>query len=113
MGRTLQNIRSSTMSQPPQNADEIKAVFLQLEFFEEFGRSKHDEKRDFFKVAFSCNEFQYCIFASDTIIDQMREMPDRTILMDATFKVVPCGEFKQLLIIYVGYLNKVCICQIL
>lgn len=40
---------------------------------------------------------------------------DRTLLMDGTFKVVPTGPFKQLLIIYIEVVGSVsiCICRFL
>ena len=43
------------------------------------------------------------------IINNIR-VNDRQYLMDATFKVCPNGEFKQLLIIYIEYIESVSIC---
>lgn len=49
------------------------------------------------------------MFASDTIIAQITELPSeqRHIAMDGTFKVAPNSEFTQLLIIHVEFLQKV------
>lgn len=76
----------------------------------QFDYTKHDDKTPFFKVAYSCKDFQYVIFASDKIIAKMIskiDIANRDLLMDSTFKVVPYGAFRQLLIIYVSFLDTV------
>lgn len=49
------------------------------------------------------------MFSSRKIVRLIEELPpaDRHILMDATFKIVPIGEFKQLLVLYARIKNEV------
>lgn len=111
--RTLQNIRKETMPPPPKTVDEINAVFSIKEVMDEYGYSKFNSAENqlpFFHHAYTCDQFAYCIFASLSIIQMMVDsIPEsaRILLLDATFKVVPFGEFNQLLIIHVEYLEKV------
>lgn len=90
------------------NAEEINEAFSFPENMDKFGKSMSG--KIFFKTAFSNSDFSYCIFASDEIIDMFNEripMDQRHFLMDATFKICPFGDFKQILIIYVSYLESV------
>lgn len=108
--RTLQAIRSSTIPPTPKTADDINKAYVNSAIFDEFGKSLHTEPKDFFKTAYECKSFSYCIFASETNIGYITEniaVQNRRYLMDATFKIVPDCSFNQLLIVYVEYLDKV------
>lgn len=75
-----------------------------------FGMTKADPSKEFFKTVFQCDTFSYCVFASEKVITLMDcHLPkaERHFLVDATFKVCPFGAFKQLLIIYIKYMEKV------
>lgn len=66
--------------------------------------------KPFFKYAHESKDFSYCIFASDNIIDGIKEripIERRRYLLDATFKICPYGKFNQFLIIYVEHLEEV------
>lgn len=53
-------------------------------------------------------DFAFTIFYSQKMIDRMKRISDsREILIDATFRVVPKGPYKQLLIFYMAYKNNV------
>lgn len=106
--RSLYRARLANLPPNVSTVTEINAAFLLEENKEKFGRTMSGN--DFFKTAFSCANFSYCIFASDEIIGLFKErIPEnqRHFLMDATFKIVPYGNFKQILIIYVSYLEQV------
>lgn len=102
--RTLHNIRNKCLPPPPKNAMQINDVFAMQNVFEEFGVSKHTHKHPFFKHAFECNDFSQTTI---DLIDTNIPIANRRYLMDATFKVVPFSVFKQLLVVYVEYLDKV------
>lgn len=111
--RTLQAIRSSTIPPTPKTAEEINQVYMNPAVLDEFGKSYHTEPKTFFKTAYECKGFSYCIFASETNMGYITEnipVQNRRYLMDATFKIVPDCAFNQLLIVYVEYLDKVCDC---
>lgn len=109
--RTLQQIRCDSVLRSPTTVNEIFATYADPTIFEEYGKSKHDKKNIFFKTAYHCAQFSYCVFASESIISTINAsipVENRRYLMDATFKIVPDGIFKQILIIYVEHLEKVC-----
>lgn len=108
--QTLQAIRSSAIPPTPKTANEIEQAYLNPTVFEEFGQSFHDVPKVFFKKAYECKQYSYCIFASETNMAYITEniaIANRCYLMDATFKIVPDCSFNQLLIVYVEYLDKV------
>lgn len=64
----------------------------------------------FFKRGYSCEQFSYCVFASDEIIEEYEAaipVERRQFLMDATFKICPFGKINQIFIIYIAYLDSV------
>lgn len=108
--RGLQRIQSRNFPKNPENVEDILRAFSDEDFMENFGTSLEKEKHPFYRGAVETDEFSYCIFASEAIIKVIQteiEVPVRKYLMDATFKVVPEGCFKQLLIIYIEYMEKV------
>lgn len=105
--RTLYRYRARNLPTNVQNVAEVLAAYERPEM-SKFALT--NSKQPFFKKAYACGEFEYCIFASDFVIAQIKErIPEdiRNILMDATFQICPYGVFKQLLIIHVCYLEKV------
>lgn len=107
----MQKIRNFKVPKAPTTCDEIRKAFQNENVFDEYGMSKHSDHRErFFNTIYECASFSYCIFSSVKIIKHMDENIDnrrRQILMDATFKIVPAGPFKQLLVIYAEYMSKV------
>lgn len=87
---------------------EILAAFENEGIMNKFGVTGKGQR--FFKTAFTCDQFEYCIFASDDVIANIQDripLDRRHYLMDATFKICPYGTFKQLLIIFISYLESV------
>ncbi|XP_044317503.1 uncharacterized protein LOC123038074 isoform X1 [Drosophila rhopaloa] len=75
-----------------------------------FGMTKGNSPKCFFKKVHVSSSFAYCIFSSDKIIGLIEnniEEKNRNYLIDATFKVCPFGDFKQLLIIYIKHMQKI------
>lgn len=111
MERTLQKIRNINVPKAPTTCAEIKQAFENENVFDEYGMTKHSDHREiFFNTIHESSSFSYCIFSSVRIIKLMEENNDRSrkkILMDATFKIVPAGPFKQFLVIYTEHMSKV------
>lgn len=62
------------------------------------------DKYAFYDCAVEESEYSYCIFSSKIsiqLIEKEISIDHRHILMDATFKTVPAGPFKQLLILHI------------
>lgn len=106
---------------------EIAEAFEESAVFETYGTSLQTkdldgndliEKYDFFDqiVENKKKTFSFCVFSSKVTLELIkRDIPiqDRHILMDATFRIVPVGPFKQLLIIYIRKHHKVIFMMIL
>lgn len=111
--RGLQKIAKGAMPNNPTTINELIDLYSKDDVIENFGYSLHErDERYVFNdtILNGGNNGSYCIFSSKRNIELMNEhipIERRHILMDATFKVVPRGPFKQLLIIYVAYLKKV------
>lgn len=108
--RQLQRIRSDLLPPSPKTLDEVKAIFENESNMRNFGFTLHEDPNIFYKVTFISKDFAYCIFGSDIIMNLIEThiSPSRRhYLMDATFKICPVGDFNQLLIVYVEYMDKV------
>lgn len=104
--RNCQKIKRGTIPKNPGNIDEIIAAFEDPKIMQAFGMSAHegDKKCKFFDGAIQKKHHCFCVFSSKTIINLVHKhipVDERHILMDATFKIVPVGEFSQLLILYI------------
>lgn len=72
-----------------------------------FGLSRHDVPTQFYKGTQITASFENTFYASDTVIEIIKtNIPtgNSNYMIDATFKIVPFGSFKQFLIIYVEYM---------
>lgn len=108
VNRTLYRDRLVNMPHNAQDVPSIVVAYSKQDIVSKFGTTASGHS--FFKTAYECAEFSYCIFASDEIIKMFQEgIPQdrRKFAMDATFKICPFGVFKQILIIYVSYLDAV------
>lgn len=112
MRRHLQRIRNKVLPSSPCTPLEIQQNFLLPDIMKEYGNAiaiGNDEPIPFYRCVSIEQEFAYCIFASQRIIDEIAKLPEerRHYYMDGTFKVVPFGDFNQLLIIYAEFFQKV------
>lgn len=86
-------------------------MHLTIFFFRQFN-VEDETNLPFYRMVYNSTAFSYCIFASESVIRNINSniaIERRNYLMDATFKVVPFGEFKQLLIIHIEYMETVTI----
>lgn len=109
--RTIQRLKRGVLPKNPTSVAEILAAFSDKAVFDTYGKTLH-QKEDFrfFVGAVETEKFSYCLFSSPKtirLIEQHIPVDRREILMDATFRIVPVGPFKQLLILYIRYGKKV------
>lgn len=112
--RNLYRIRLMAMPPSPKTVAEILAAYENKDILDAYGSTINAgdlPSTVFYRKLHSETQFAYCIFASQAIVDRINELPKdrRHFFMDATFRVVPYGEFNQLLVIHVSFLEKVCI----
>lgn len=109
--RGLHKLKTKALPPSPTTCKDVQNVFENPDVMALYGTTIGQTARTpFFKHAYASDAFSYCVFSSDNIIDQIKaeiEPQKREYLMDSTFKICPFGEFKQLLIIYIGYMEKV------
>lgn len=110
IGRTLRRQKNKAYPSSPQSGEDVAQIFQKPDLMRKFGYSKHDVPKMLYKGTIVENEFVCTFLASETIIALIEENIDvdrRRYLIGATFKIVPIGCFKQLLIIYVEYIESV------
>lgn len=106
VSRAMYTARQKALPKSPTNAIEIEEAFRNEYVHKNYGMTRRfnaDEKRDFFKHAFECDDFAYCVFASDDVIKAITEnvpIENRNLFADGTFKITPIGIFKQVLILF-------------
>lgn len=109
----LHKIKTAVHPKAPQKPIEIKNLFEGDEnvamgpymFSDVDG---YDEKKIYYGTVIK-KHFAFTVFVFWSIVDIVRTLPkpQRTFMCDATFKIVPYGEYKQLFIIYIEYQEKV------
>lgn len=113
MKRNLLQIRRKALPKSPNNAPEIIAAYKEKFVKDNYGLTIRPDGKGtmFYKHAFECSDFSYCVFGSDEVIEAALkvEPENRKIYMDGTFRVCPMGIFEQLLIIYVNIYGQVSI----
>ncbi|KAJ6639458.1 hypothetical protein Bhyg_12203, partial [Pseudolycoriella hygida] len=97
--RTYQRCQRQGIPRNPKTLDEIKTYLEQEEVLNRIGKTLHCEPKMFYQQTVITALFAYCIFASESILTNLPAILNMRI--DGTFKVVPAGPFKQLLIICV------------
>lgn len=113
MSRNLYKIRNSVFPKSPLNAVEVNDRFKNEQTLKEYGfttRDNDSEKTKFFRHAHQSDEYEYCIFASQEVIDNILENIEpgnRTYYIDGTFKITPLGCFVQVLIISIDFMGQV------
>lgn len=111
MKRNLQYIVSKNLITSPTSALQIIESFNLEGVWTEFGLSKDKANpMHFFTACIIEEDFTFCLFSSLKTIELVKENiqpAQRRYLMDATFKIVPKGCFKQLLVIYIEYFEEV------
>lgn len=114
VSRTLRRYKNEAFSASPKSGEELIAVFQKKSIMAAFGYSKHENPKQLYKDTIMDGDKYVCTFlVSEAIVELIKTNIDlnrRKYMMDATFKIVPVGIFKQLLIIiYVEYLDCVSI----
>lgn len=125
--RQYYRLKNLTMPQSPKTPEEIIAAFANVDIMNTYGMTmggvalypiggEADDENGvgakptrFLKYVYACTKFAYTIFASDPIIHALQSLPEdrRHIYMDGTFKIVPNGQFSQLLVIHCEFYGKV------
>lgn len=113
MQRNLLIIRSKALPKPPKSASEIITSFQDDSVMNNYGMTDRDDplnRSPFYKHAFQCDDFQLCVFASDDVVNAIKENIEETrriYLIDGTFKITPFGEFVQVVIISIVFMGQV------
>lgn len=68
-----------------------------------YGMSKVNTSERFYRGSIVQEHFKYTIFVSPSILAKIEGMTERRYHIDATFKVVPNGQYTQLLVIHINY----------
>lgn len=93
MQRSLCNIRAKALPSSPKSANEILKINENDFVRQNYGLTLRDneaEKTMFFKHAFQYDEYAFCLFASQDIVNAIKDTIDvknRQYFMDGTFKV--------------------------
>lgn len=106
--RTLNYIRNKTLPKSPTTCEEIRSAFSNDNILSSIGTSQHEGV--FFDGIMEFESYSFCVFSSKYAIKLIEEkiLPYRRVyMMDATFKICSLGPFKQFLIIYIAYIDKV------
>lgn len=113
MSRNLHKIRSKSLPPCPKDISQIVDAFQKEYVRNNYGLTIRNEAAPrtlFFRRAFEGDDFAYCMFVSQDIVEAIKEhiaVENRQYYLDGTFAVVPMGIFKQLLIIHINFMGQV------
>lgn len=109
--RTLQRLKRGVLPKNPTSVADILSALIDKAVLDTYGKTIHEnENHKFYNGAVETSKYSFCVFSSPKTAQLMQQhipTAERDILMDATFRIVPVGPFKQLLILYIRYNNKV------
>ncbi len=80
-----------------------------------FGYTKHDNPRVFYTAAIEENDYGYCVFVSDAIIEIIEKyitIENRNYVIDATYKISYIGNFRDLIVIGLDFNGNVSIIKV-
>lgn len=114
-GNTMRNLikkYSKKFPESPKSIEDIIAYFAHPSVSSTTGQTKRkpgEKTTEFFKHAYQCDEYAFCIFASDDVIEIIEtiSVERRMYFADGTFKICPYGEFKQVLLLSVDICGQV------
>lgn len=104
--KTLKYHQNKGIPKNPTTLDEVKEYFEAQEIIKKFSTTLNEiDPRPFYQGTVIKPNFAYMILSSELILT---DLPiDLKIRIDATFKIVPKGPFKQLLIMSCDHLDHV------
>lgn len=93
----INKLKNGKYPKSPRTVEDVLAAFRENEnelFF-----------RKYYKKTVVGEDFAFSIFYSEKMLHRIETTiaDERELLIDATFRAVPIGRFKQLLIIYIAY----------
>lgn len=120
---TMCKYRAQAVPKNPQSVQEVNDLFATPNVLQNYGMTlryaptNDDEPKVapsiFFRTAYECDEYGFCIFAAkdtiDTIVEKTQNLGRKTIFADGTFKICPVGKYNQVLIMFIdlfGYVSK-------
>lgn len=107
--RQLNRIKNVTYPKAPQSCAEVIEAFKSQQIMNKYGFNLRGTE-PLYAGGVSARTFAFCLFASAESISLVAaKIPPgkRNYLMDATFKIVPRGQFSQLLIIHIQWNGNV------
>lgn len=112
MQRQLNRIKNCLTPDAPKNAADVARVFAMPEIMDRYGKTRGEPKEAFYVGSISHQSFGMAIFASPSIVAKLPTLKNKRFMIDGTFRVVPHGEFCQLLVLHLERKNRVCRIQI-
>lgn len=109
MERQLRRIKNNSENKAPKTCHEVIQLFISDQIMAKYGYNLRGTD-EFYVAGEATESHDFCLFASKESIKLVEENiapPQRIYLMDATFKIVPHGRFRQLLIIHIQWNNNV------
>lgn len=109
MERNLRRLKDQPYPKAPHNAHEIIDAYTDEKILSNFAYNLSNTDKLYIDTI-TTNTYCFTLFASMEnikLVDANIPPNMRNYSMDATFKIVPKSEFKQLLIIYIEYKNDV------
>lgn len=100
----MQRLKRGILPPSPTSVSEILSAYEIPDIFNVYGVSIHGNEYVFYNGAVETTQYSFCVFSSKKTCELIeRNIPpaERHILMDATFRTVPKGPFKQLLLMYI------------
>lgn len=107
--RNLSLLRTKSMPTAPRSVEDVRSAFMDERVRTVYANTKHTNSVPFYFGTVVEDSFGYSLFASSTMLTTARNnINERSSYhIDGTFRVVPTGEFTQLLIFHIEYGNHV------
>lgn len=98
----LNKLKRKEFPKSPKSIDELISAFEDDETKKIYGKYYIHTQN-----TISGKQYAFTILSDRKILKEIAEIPNREILMDATFEIVKRGPYQQLLIIHIAYKKEV------
>lgn len=101
MRRHCNRLRNKICCNAPRSVADVEREFDKVAIMDRFGYTCGSNRQEMYVGCIRNARIQAVFFKSQRMINVMNTCTERKFFVDATFRVVPNGDFQQLLVIHV------------
>lgn len=103
----MKRFKNKNIPKSPETVAEVATAFKSEAIFDMYGRNDGEPRKPFYRGTVIDEAYSFTVFSSEAVLERISMQSNNIYYVDGTFGVVPRGEYKQLLVIHLEYLQHV------